>query len=473
MNNKNKLNSFRLSKQTLTLLLIVMSFMTVNAQIDNAEISNRIIGVWHGDFGKKKIKINIEKIQDSIIYGYNSLGENRRNIEGEFEYIEGNIIAKLAEPGDDKYDGLFTITFKQDNTATGTWKMFKGNSFRNFTLNKEQNNEKAYVINTNYKNKTDELIGKWHAYYGRHDYDWYVRIDSISNSKVYGMSREGSLKNNFFITGNSRLENDVYYIQFDEKKEYSTNRKTVKAEFNVKQGIGVYDNLKIEKYSLIKEELLDGLIGNWEGTLKDKKYNTDNIDLKVVKIANDSVFGYTKMPEGGGKYRKMYFGGKIEITNDDWSIYPEIFAKETDDSTFKKYPTNPYLLNFKYLKKKIKGSLIVSNISLDLELKKSKRIKQPAENVKLIDSRLTKLEIEIKNLSELYDETLHNGRLTPYSTIKKAKEQMVYIVDWMKNNPIPSDSNLLTKEQDERMTNIENIMLLYRANTNLQNLLGN
>lgn len=118
-------------------------------------------GVWEGEMGGKPLLINLNQVSRNNLKGYNKLGDNKRPIEGTF--VEANwdqpcskaYSAVLSEPGDDKWDGVFTIKFIGYNDevegeygpecnpnsfvsfeAMGEWKSNNGKLERSFTLTK-------------------------------------------------------------------------------------------------------------------------------------------------------------------------------------------------------------------------------------------------------------------------------------------------------------------------------------------------
>lgn len=125
--------------------------------------SDFLSGNWHGEMGGKPLLISINEISANNIKGYNKLGDNKRSIEGTF--VDANwdqpcsvaYSAVLSEPGDDEWDGVFTIKFIgyndevegeygpecKPNTfvsfeAMGEWKSNNGKLERTFILTKTQ-----------------------------------------------------------------------------------------------------------------------------------------------------------------------------------------------------------------------------------------------------------------------------------------------------------------------------------------------
>lgn len=101
---------------------IFFATLTIAAQkgktTTNANNSiNVMVGTWKGDMGGKSVTIVIKKINNNTITGYNVIGTNKRGLKGTFSkgnWDESCSIAYdvvLAEPGDDKWDGVYKIKF--------------------------------------------------------------------------------------------------------------------------------------------------------------------------------------------------------------------------------------------------------------------------------------------------------------------------------------------------------------------------
>lgn len=88
------------------------------------------IGEWKGAFGKNKLLINIESIdEDGSVFGFNVVKNNKRDLKG----FKVDNRFELKEPGDDKWDGVFSFTI-ENNVASGTWTANNGKSTKSFVL---------------------------------------------------------------------------------------------------------------------------------------------------------------------------------------------------------------------------------------------------------------------------------------------------------------------------------------------------
>lgn len=120
---------------------IISKESVVTNTIEKKEISNdknvdqpknnlqNVIGTYSGAFGKDILIIKITSIQENIIIGWDSVKGNKRDLKGTI--TNKKII--LREPGDDKWDGVFEITY-ENNTMTGVWKSNNSKSTKNFIL---------------------------------------------------------------------------------------------------------------------------------------------------------------------------------------------------------------------------------------------------------------------------------------------------------------------------------------------------
>jgi hypothetical protein len=152
-------------KKTIFLVVIIfLATLTVAAQKGKATTNtnnpiNVMVGTWKGDMGGKSVTVVIEKIMNNTITGYNIIGTNKRSLKGTFSkgnWDESCSIAYdvvLAEPGDDKWDGVYKIKFIGYNAketadgiecvgkfigaeANGTWKSNNGKLKKELQLSK-------------------------------------------------------------------------------------------------------------------------------------------------------------------------------------------------------------------------------------------------------------------------------------------------------------------------------------------------
>jgi len=115
-----------------------------NTDLDRLNINKLFSNsVWTGKFGDNQIQIVLTKFQkqndkEIIVLGYNKLKQNSRPIEGMVaSFYKDGINVILDEPGDDNWDGRFTIGFNFDGQASGVWKSFNNKITRNFNLKRQ------------------------------------------------------------------------------------------------------------------------------------------------------------------------------------------------------------------------------------------------------------------------------------------------------------------------------------------------
>jgi len=89
------------------------------------------VGYFEGvdmDFDKdpvpyNKITIAIDSLSKGILYGHSIVAGNERPFSGPYTMAGDSIKAVANEPGDDRYDGVFTFAIlPQDEVLVGTWK---------------------------------------------------------------------------------------------------------------------------------------------------------------------------------------------------------------------------------------------------------------------------------------------------------------------------------------------------------------
>jgi hypothetical protein len=110
-----------------------------------------ILGNWKGTLRNKKFALEIESIDGSEIKGYNIVDANRRPVSGTITPDDRGITGEcggnqttykviLREPGDDKWDGFFTLYFsdcgemnpetgemlEHSYSSNGNWEAYSG-----------------------------------------------------------------------------------------------------------------------------------------------------------------------------------------------------------------------------------------------------------------------------------------------------------------------------------------------------------
>ena len=117
-----------------------------------------LLGKWKGKLRDKNLTIVIENIDGKTVTGYNVAGSNKRALKGMiypddrdrggdcFNCTVYKLV--LSEPGDDKWDGVFTVYFQEYEevdidgggftySGSGKWKSNNGKLSGDLTLSKD------------------------------------------------------------------------------------------------------------------------------------------------------------------------------------------------------------------------------------------------------------------------------------------------------------------------------------------------
>ena len=79
-------------------------------------------GMYIGDFSGSEIRIILNYVSQKNAIGYNIHKGLQRNLNGKVSRSNDSIQMVLSEPGDNKYDGVFTINFiGEGKKPTGVW----------------------------------------------------------------------------------------------------------------------------------------------------------------------------------------------------------------------------------------------------------------------------------------------------------------------------------------------------------------
>ena len=118
----------------------------------NSEEFDFLNGEWSGFIEKKELKIVIQSVVGNQLNGYNIVGNNKRPVQGTVTKLNvkrkatcetnycGYYKVVLSEPGDHKWDGVFTLEFEAtsidgaeengtiywNHYANGLWKSYDG-----------------------------------------------------------------------------------------------------------------------------------------------------------------------------------------------------------------------------------------------------------------------------------------------------------------------------------------------------------
>ncbi|MCB0841155.1 MAG: YARHG domain-containing protein, partial [Bacteroidetes bacterium] len=108
--------------------------------VNSDDLLTKAIGYYVGDFNAagyddsknithfNKINISVDSFAENTIFGHSVVAGNSRPFTGTYSTESNTIIAEAREPGDDKYDGVFSFTLKPfENEMTGTWNAYNKN----------------------------------------------------------------------------------------------------------------------------------------------------------------------------------------------------------------------------------------------------------------------------------------------------------------------------------------------------------
>lgn len=69
-----------------------------------------------------RITVSLDSIKNDILFGYSVVAGNKRPFKGNVSKKEEGYVAEVKEPGDNKYDGVFTFTLSlKDHVLRGEW----------------------------------------------------------------------------------------------------------------------------------------------------------------------------------------------------------------------------------------------------------------------------------------------------------------------------------------------------------------
>lgn len=196
-------------------------------------------GMYMGDFGGAPIRIIINYASASNAIGYNIHKGLQRNIMGEVVRSGDSIQVILAEPGDNKYDGVFTINFIGiDIKPTGTWvandESIPSQDFKLEKIIREESDSDEVTMH-NFADIFGEVGDKYGTYNFEHDgYVVLKHYKDISDDEdvQWDMQQYTEIKGSWELNGDKVTinwePNPVYksgklvleVIHFDEYGEY-------------------------------------------------------------------------------------------------------------------------------------------------------------------------------------------------------------------------------------------------------------
>lgn len=235
-------------KPSLFLSMILVSlFCGCNSAADNAgekntakdavaSVSNvaiNLLGSYVGPFGDNKITLLITRIAGDTIDGRSVVGGNDRPFSGTIISAGDKYNISAKEPGDDKYDGVFTFTIdtKQPDVVAGSWAPNKPDAklaSKNFTL---QRRAFKYVTGTGeYPQASQRLL----------------KEDDVNN---LGKPELETMRNEIFARHGYCFKRKAQRELFEDKEWYIPNTVDVKKDLTDIEKKNIALIKRFEKYA--------------------------------------------------------------------------------------------------------------------------------------------------------------------------------------------------------------------------------
>lgn len=201
-------------------------------------------GTYMGDLGDSPLTLNITFISEDHATGYNIVKGNRRNLSGKVIQEEKEIILKLTEPGDDKFDGTFTLHIPRADfkVITGEWESQSG-EVKTVALKKQEfdykDGERRFAMyGATYTDSIGEL---YFLTDGTCNYEYVLNAGQANEQmkRVKGSWKEQNQKVTVFWQPNSVFSNRKIVFQIDSL--------TTDEEYGYKQSILKGDNRTFEE----------------------------------------------------------------------------------------------------------------------------------------------------------------------------------------------------------------------------------
>ncbi len=240
-----------------------------NADEENKTAKNIYVGEgihWNRD---NKINISIDQISDGLVVGHSIVAGNARPFEGTInESSDGTLLFEVKEPGDDKYDGTFTFTIK-DNKLKGEWLAYKkiDISKRKFNLTKRKFTYNAEIMLSNTKRFVDwnekiETV-EYDAYDGEVE-EWIRAEFATATSEIYKINasntkltkevvenlKKGDLtiiRNTIYARHGYSFKNRPLRVFFDDQSWYIPVHNDIKSDFTELEKENIELLLRYEK----------------------------------------------------------------------------------------------------------------------------------------------------------------------------------------------------------------------------------
>ncbi len=247
-------------------------------------IENDLIGFWVGYFRRKndekydydkaiivdegfvwmrenKINISIDKIEGTKVIGHSVVAGNDRPFEGTIQEIDNGLFEfKVKEPGDDKYDGVFSFTIG-DNSLEGSWKAYKKIEIqeREYSLEK-----KVFEYNPNIMLEEGEYIN-WNKFKEKKDVfeiddnefeEWISRTYSSATSSIYELNASNELLTKEAVENLKKGDLIIIRNTIYARHGYSFKNRPLRVFFDAQEWyIPVHSNIKSDFTEIEKQNI--------------------------------------------------------------------------------------------------------------------------------------------------------------------------------------------------------------------------
>lgn len=175
-------------------------------------------GMYTGDFGGSDIRIILNYVSQSNAIGYNIHKGLQRNLSGTISRSGDSIEIILNEPGENEYDGVFTLSFiGNDLKPTGNWISNSGKiSEKSFSLEKaiRPKNDGNTLTSLNFANRIDMLLDSLGHYYFSDDgmcrYEYYPDTEGAQQM--------------IEILGSWSFEKDILTIDWQKNNQFKNSK---------------------------------------------------------------------------------------------------------------------------------------------------------------------------------------------------------------------------------------------------------
>lgn len=158
-------------------------------------------GLYTGDFGDGFINVVLTYVNDKKAIGYNVHKGLQRNISGSVVQKKDRFELTLNEPGDNKFDGIFTLIIsKKDGSVNATW-----------TANDPKIPSKKFKLKKQIEKTTKETEGK--SYYDGGEITEDNFMDIFNNSNLDGgyveFKENGILRYTYYPEGQEKEQQEI------------------------------------------------------------------------------------------------------------------------------------------------------------------------------------------------------------------------------------------------------------------------